>query len=346
MKRKIPLLLLPLLVLIMPYQVQAKTISLAVSPPLLQIQALPPASIASPFTIANESDEPVHLTMQLKMFKPTDAGTGEIHFLTPRDEFPGADKQIFKKVQITDGSHQVQTLTLGPKEKKALVLHIGIPETEKYADYYFSVVFLASADSTQNLSAEAVKNLNASSAQAGIATNVLLSIGPQGTPKGFITKFSAPVVVQSGPVPFVVSVKNAGLHYFTPQGFILITNMFGQTIGKVTLAPDNILAGSSRYLVAGAEQKIMVQKEDTGTASPTSELVRTPSVGKTPAAVWPEKILVGPYTATLTLVLSEQGPVYHRTIHFLAIPLQLILGIIIAVLLLLAIRSRIKQRLS
>ncbi len=327
-------------------QVSARTISLAVSPPLLRIRALPPASVAAPFTISNEGSEPVHLTIELKMFRPDDAGTGEIHFLSGKDKFPGADGLIFQKMQVTDGSHRLQTLNLGPREKKALVLHIGLDKTEPFSDYYFSIVFLASADSIQGLSSDEVKNLNASSAQGGIAANVLLSVGPQGIPKGYLTEFSAPLMVQSGPIPFTVQVKNAGLHYFTPTGFILITNMFGQTIGRVTLAPDNVLTGSSRYLVAGKAERVTIQKEDTGVASEASELQRTPYIGKNPTAVWPEKILAGPYTATLTLALSEQGPVYRKTIHFLAVPLQYIFGISLSVLILLLIRQRLKQRLG
>ena len=324
----------------------ANTISLAVSPPLLQIQALPPASIAAPFTVANLSDSPAHLTIALKMFLPGDYGTGEVHFLSKGQEFPGRDPLILQKMQVTDGSHKLQTLTLGPKEKKALVLHIGLPKTEPYSDYYFSIVFLESADSTADLSPDEIKNLNASSAQGGIATNVLLSVGPQGTPKGYLDAFSAPAVIESGPVPFTVRVKNAGLHYFTPHGFILITNMFGQTVGRVDLAPDNVLAGSSRLLMAGVNEQVTIQREDTGAASVASQMRRVAYTTSQPTAVWPEKILAGPYSATITLALSDQGPIYRRTIHFLAVPIQAILGIVIAVLLLITIRSRIKQRLS
>src|SRR6185312_6850779 len=135
-----------------------------------------------------------------------------------------------------------------------------------------------------------------SAVAGGISTNVLLSIGPSGKTTGNIEEFSAPIFTTGGPVPFSLKVSNTSKHFISPQGTILIKNMFGQTIGKVDLLPVNILSNTSRFL-------------------PSKNALDT-------HAIWPEKFLLGPYSATLTLALSDQGPVYYRTIYFFALPIQ------------------------
>jgi hypothetical protein len=96
--------------------------------------------------------------------------------------------------------------------------------------------------------------------------------------------------------------------------------MFGQLIGKVDLLPTNILATSSRYLPS--------------------------DVNAATKAVWQEKFLLGWYSASLTVALSNTGPVYHRTIYFFALPIQVIVGIILGIILIMVIVYRVRKRLE
>jgi hypothetical protein len=311
-------------------EVNAEGASIGINPAILQIEALPPSDVRAPFTIENLGEEPVELKIGYRLFKAADKESGQIAFLTDKDPFPGADKNIFDKIQVIDDNLSIDSIELGPKQKKKLLLRIIVPKDEAYSDYYFSLIFLTEAENTHTdgdeESTDSSQN-SFSTSQAGLAMNVLLSVGPKENDKGYIEDFSGPFYVESGPYNFSLQVKNAGSHYITPRGTILINNMFGQTIGKVEVAPDNILAGTSRYL---NDSKFIDSALDTDTSHVT----------------WREKFLLGFYNAKLSITMSDNGPVYNRTIHFIAFPAKLLLGIVITILILLFAYLRIRKGIS
>jgi hypothetical protein len=94
--------------------------------------------------------------------------------------------------------------------------------------------------------------------------------------------------------------------------------MFGQTIGKVNLLSVNILANTVRRI------------------PDSTQLNQT-------TAVWPEKFLVGPYTATLTLALSDNGPLFTRNITFFAFPLEYLIAILLIICLIIFIAVRVNK---
>jgi hypothetical protein len=91
-------------------------------------------------------------------------------------------------MQILDNDTSIDSLTLAPGQQKELTLEIALPQNEILGDYYFSIVFISNN--------QPQANSNVSGATAGIATNVLLSIGPKGPTQGNIEEFSAPLFVQ------------------------------------------------------------------------------------------------------------------------------------------------------
>ncbi len=154
------------------------------------------------------------------------------------------------------------------------------------------------------------QNQSFTGARPGIGTNVLLSVGPKGKTQGYIGEFSAPKFVTKGPVEFELNIVNESKHFVTIKGNILIKNIFGQTVGKADLLPVNILAESER--------------------------ISTP--------VWNEKFLLGIYTADLTVALSEDGPLLKKSLIFLAFPLELVFGILIALALVIGIVRRVRRK--
>jgi hypothetical protein len=300
----------------------AQGVSLGIYPPVIQIEAQPPASITAPITLENYEETEITLRIALKAFTASDRQNGEVRFLEDNESMRG-DPTIFQKVRILENGSSIQELTIGGRQQKKVDLEIKIKEGDPLWDYYFSVIFVSKAELSQAPN---------SGLGAGIATNVLLSVGPKGEPKGSIEEFSTPLFVEAGPVPFTVRVKNRGDHYLTPTGAILIKNMFGQTIGNVELLPVNILAGTIRAMPDSAQSE----------ENPKPEIRNT----KYPVAVWPEKFLLGPYSATITLGLTDKGPVFTKTIHFIAIPVQLVLGIVIGAIIIFMIRQRIKKKFS
>ena len=273
----------------------AQGLSLGIDPPIFQITAKPPANVSAPLTIHNLSNQALDLSIIFKPFIPSDQETGQVSYQNDNKQLP--------PVQVTLNNEPITEVSLAPKQKRELTLKINIPKDSILSDYYFSIVFLS-----KNKSAE---NLNSSQNIAGIASNVLLSIGPKGPVKGTIQEFSAPLFLEKGPVLFTVRVKNTGDRFITPRGQILIKNVFGQTVGKVDLDETNVLSESVRLI---------------------------------PDSQWLEKFILGPYSASLTIALSDEGPIFRRSILFLAFPFKYSVGLILALLIVIYIVRGVRKK--
>lgn len=287
----------------------AEGIDLGVFPPILQIDAKAPASVNNPISIENFSDRTLILNIIFRPFKPLE--DGDIEYLEDK-EAVGFEPLLKSSVQVFDQGHAVEKLTLSPKQKKNLNLHVGITPDQKPSDYYFSVIFISEDSSTIGSTQ--------SLAIGGIATNVILSIGPKGETKGRISDFSSPFFLLKGPVPFKLKVANESSHYITTDGVITIKDIFGKTVGKIDLLPVNVLANSERFVPAG---------KDT-----------TPN----PEVLWDEKFLLGIYTAKATVGLSEEGPILSKTTTFLAFPLELLAGVVTSIAIVALIVKRVREK--
>lgn len=310
--------------LLSPAPAQAQSVSLGVQPPIFEVSALPPATIKSDLHIKNFSDTPTTVSIQLKPFKASNTENGRLTYIND----PNTIKTLSQYVHLEKGGQPVTELTIPPDTDIKLTVVMDVPKDQPAKDYYFSIIFIANPDTK-----DVQINQSASKTTGGIATNVLLSIGPFDQTTGSIEEFSAPVFVDKGPLPFTLRVKNSSHHVIAPQGEILISNMFGQTIGKVDLLPVNILSNSVRAI---PDTKSV---ETNSSASLQSTGYRL----QEPKTVWPEKFLIGPYTANLRLLLSDSGPVYRRSIHFFALPLQGFLAIIVAIVIVLFLFQRLKK---
>lgn len=307
----------------------AEGVSLRVAPSLLQIRVLPPSDINAPLTIENLGNETLELKPQFKLFKASPESNGKLQYVS------GADNKadVFQNIQLKDGDQIVNELSLGAKQKKQLTLKILVSPEDALADSYFSLIFVGVSNPNENTSNSSGQT-SASQIHAGVAMNVLLSVGGKTEAGGEIEEFSAPRFVQKGPVPFTVKIRNTPSQYINPKGNITIKNMFGQTIGKVDLPATTILANSSRYLI-NSQNKL----NPTPNTSPRGE------AGLNPKALWPESFLLGFYEAKLTLELSDTT-VLTDTIRFTALPMRLLAGFITAILLLLVIYRRVKVKMA
>lgn len=314
-------------------QASADGISLSVSPSILQMEVIPPVDAHAQFMLQNQSDQTIKLKVTYKLFEADESESGDIRYLSDKDPFPGKNKRIFNNISVVDeNNYSYDTIKLGPKQQKKLNLLVSLAKDEPYSDYYFSVIFLS-------VPADLPGDNDFTAAQGGIAMNVLLSVGPANQAKGSVEEFSAPTYVDSGPVPFTLKVKNDSAHYIYPKGNILITNMFGQTIGKVDIPATNILAGSNRYM------KDTLQLTN-ATASATFSQNAFNQNSPHPQAFWQESFLLGYYTASLSLSLSDKGPVITRTLHFFAFPVKIIFGLIVAATIVLIIVMRVRKKLK
>lgn len=311
-----------------PARAYADELSLGIYPPITQISATPPSAITSKLTIQNINDRPASLDIQFIPFVPSDSANGELSFTAnvPADS-PYA--VLFERIGIYDRDLKIQKLNLEPFETKTLTLIINLEKGDSRGDYYFSVVFI-SQDSGGKAGSTA-------SLPAGIASNVLLSIGPLGKTAGAIERFSAPSFLDKGPVPFSLRLKNSSDHYITPTGTITISNMFGQQVSKLEIAPQAILAASKRYMI------------DSNQASPSAALSYFLEQQKmknrtlTPSVIWQDSFLFGFYTGKAVIKLSDTGPLLTATTHFIALPYTFLLGLILALTIILGIYLRVKR---
>lgn len=287
----------------------AESISLAVDPPIFQINAIPPANILSPLTIENRGESGLNLSISFKSFVPTDREDGQIKYV--KGEL-GID------VKLLDESGQATSeFELSPRQKRNFNLSINLPSDAKSSDYYFSLIFLSSKST--------MGDITSSENVAGIAANVLLSVG-SGPVSGEISEFSAPIFIERGPVPLTVRIKNRSNHFISPTGEILIKNIFGQTIGRVDLAQVNILADSVRNIPSE-------DYFDEGKNLPDNL-----------AAYWPQNFLLGPYKASLSIALSDTGPLFKRSIFFFAFPLKETLAVFIVAMVLTYITVKVRRK--
>jgi hypothetical protein len=276
----------------------ARGLSLSIDPAIIEIQAIAPSTSTNNITIYNKSNDKVSLRIELKPFRAK-LEDGQLEYLNSKD-FP-----ILKDVQILDNDTVVQSIILEPSQQKILTLDINIPQDTIISDYYFSIVFIS--DNTSLLTSSTSSN------QLGIASNVLLSVGPNEAPEGTINEFSSNLFFEKGPVPFTLKLENKGAHFIKPKGQILIKNMFGQSIGRLDLQSLNILANSVREV---------------------------------PNTLWKENFLLGYYTANLTLSLSEGGSAFTKSTHFIAFPFQGLILIVAIIIMAAVVNHRLKTRMK
>jgi len=330
-------------------QANAAGFDLSVSPPIFQAELTPPsnAQVKEQLILENTGDEPLDLKVVFRHFKPA-SENGQVEYLN-ETETPGADPLIFQRIAVEENGERLERVLIPPKTTKKYNLHISVPKDEPPSDYYFTILFINDAGTTINNDSSSDKDRPSGSvAVGGIGTNVLLSIGPKGTTTGSIEEFSTPFLQGGGPVPFVVRVKNTSKHFIYPKANIEIKNMFGQRIGVVNPLPLNILSDTTRAMPS-REQFVFESKKQGGQLDEKTleKLVKNQKSesGEGPLlAIWPESFLLGPYTATLTIALSEEGPIYHRSIIFIGFPVLLVLGFIMCLGIVLLIRSRLKHR--
>ena len=278
--------------------------SLSIYPTIIKIKANPPALVKTEVKIKNLSDYTVDLSYVLKPFVADDNNSGQVKYLLYPD-YTSKNTNFLQRVRILEDGQTISKIILSPKQEKNLTLLIDIPKEGESIDYYFSLVFL-----TQN---QDKPDSSYSRIVQGIGTNVLVSINPQGY-KAKIKDFSTSPFVSAGPIKFNVKVENMERNFINTTGYIIINNIFGQTVGKVDLAERNILAKSTARMSSKEKDDI----------------------------IWPEMFLLGSYRAKL-YVNYETYPTLFKEIRFIAIPTKQIIILTIIGILIIFIRKRAKD---
>src|SRR3990167_6278704 len=108
LKLKIWLLSLITLFCFFPKEVKAQGISLAIDPPIITIEANPPANISTPITLANKSDQTITLLLQFRPFTAATSADGKLRYL-PQGS---TSAPFFRNVQLLENERVITSLIL------------------------------------------------------------------------------------------------------------------------------------------------------------------------------------------------------------------------------------------
>ena len=280
--------------------INASGYSLSIYPTIIKIKTNPPELVKTGIRIKNLSDNPIELGYILKPFVASEKNSGQIKYLLYSD-YTSKNFNFLQRIKVLEDNQAISKIILSPKQEKNLTILIDLPQEEEQADHYFSIVFLT--QSQEKLDS------NYSRIIEGIGTNVLVSIGTNQY-KALIRDFSTSVFVSQGPVKFNLKIENIGKNFITTSGYIIIDNIFGQTVGKIDIKPANILGKST----------LEILKDD---------------------VVWQEKFLLGIYTAKLYLNYDDSTSLY-REFRFITIPIKILAILTIAGFIIIFIKNRSK----
>lgn len=192
------------------------------------------------------------------------------------------------------------SLNLVPREIKSLQITINIPANAPPGGHYAVVRFTGTAPS---LSGTGV------SLSASLGALILLTVNGKINHNLSLASFTVNKagktgsVFQSGPLDFVVRLKNNGNVHELPVGQITITDMFGKKLAttNVNLPPKNVLPSSIRKFDSSLDSSVIGTKK-----------------------------LFGRYKASLSITYAQNQKV-TSTLSFWVIPYRLI-AIIIAII--------------
>lgn len=316
-----PLLILFFLVLFA-QKAYAQEVSLGIFPPVIEITATPPALIQAPVSIFNYSENAIDLEIAIQPFTMSKTLEGRVEFV-PKT---GPDPKLIEKIELLDGQDAINLVHLEPKQSKDLIFSLSADKKTSLGDYYFSIIFIRKE--------RPEREARASQTPAGIGTNVLLSIGPKGKTHGLISQFKSPLFATSGPIKLVLRLKNTSDHFILPTGIVTIQNIFGQRIAKINILPQYILAGTTRSL------------RDAPHTTASSQFVKDIDARQgTPFVLYPDKFLLGLYTATAAISLSDSGPLVTAKTYFLAIPIPIIVVLAFLIFVAIGVYLRVRKKI-
>ena len=302
----------------------AQQFHLSIEPTVIQIDATPPSKFQAPFQIKNLSNSSIKLGLKIIPIEARE--DGKINLLLNAEDTLAS--VIRDRLIILDGQTQIKELELRAGETKQLLLFMDVKEGDPAGDFYFSLIFTSDGI--------VIDETSTSSIPAGIAMNVLVSIGPKVSATAAIEDFSTNKILGAGPVFFNLKLKNTGRHLIQPEGNVTIKNMFGKKVANIKILPQYVLAESSRYLI------------DSTQASPSAQISELLSHKKqnSPVIIWGEKFLLGFYTAEAKLHLEKNGAEVVNRITFFAIPVQILVIVSGVIFVVLGIFLRIGMKLK
>lgn len=278
--------------------------ALEIAPPVLNLKANPGETIQAKISLRDIASTSLYVTNEINDF----TANGEDG--TPKVILDQTEKNPYS---IIDWINPIPDATLKSKQIQNVPVTINVPADAAPGGYYGVVRFTASAPETDQ---------NGVSLSASIGALIFIRVNGDAKEEMSIVEFYVGKDGHRGgffdsiPLQFTERIQNSGNVHEQPVGQILITDMFNKPAVNVNvnLEGKNVLPGSIRKF----EQPL-----------------DSSAVG--------DRILFGPYTATLTMKYGD-GKTVTEKLTFWIIPWKLILLIVGAIIILIIVgRIMIKR---
>jgi hypothetical protein len=299
----------------------AQQITLSLSPPLIEATIKPSKSILIAYNLQNLAD-PTVVKIKVLPFRPKDR-LGQVELLA---DFEGPiqfslDNSIIK---------MDEPFLLRTKETQQLLLKIRVPEGAPNGDYYYALLAETQPPPT-------LDGVSGGAAKVTVGANILVTVTESGNIdiKGKIFSFDVlsrltlgkvKIFDSNDKIPVVLTVENEGKNLIKPQGEIVLRGNFGET-ATYDIIPQNVLALSKRVMQATPSAMI---------DSDTGELKFAPTLILS-------GFFIGKYNLSADVNFGENSVKVMGDTSFIALPLKLILGIIVAVIVGIFIAKRLKE---
>lgn len=298
----------------LPAPVSAQSVSLSLTPPILEAVVKPGKDVTQTYTLTNSANETV-VMVNVVPFGAFDE-FGNVALGEDLQKYDPYNTRFWFKV-VSPKISLGDKFSLAPNTSQDIKLKITIPEDALEGDYYFTLIF-------QTKAGESLGVNQGSISQVKIGSNILLTVSGEGMVdlQSKVEEFSGPKLIDSfSPLPYTARVANTGGSFFKPEGEIAIASWFGKK--TLTLAPLNVIAKSIRQINCIEGEKII------------------------PCGL-PKGFLLGPYKATLKYKIAGLDKTFESEVTTFAIPVYLIfvLGIVLLLMgIFLKFRHKIRAKL-
>ncbi len=153
---------------------------------------------------------------------------------------------------------------------------------------------------------------NAAAVSQEIASLFLVKIAGPTNENLKLNNFTAPAFSEFGPVPFTLHFSNNGNVHTTTTGLVSVNDMFNRKVADIVVPPTNVFPGSQRNISAQLEKRF----------------------------------LFGKYSATAIMYFGEKNETINAVTYFYVLPLRIIAITIVALLILITLRKRLKKAMK
>lgn len=231
--------------------------TVGISPVIIEKVIQPGTTYEDEVTVFNSSETPVKIGNSVADFYYDNVG--QIRFVE-EEQAPISSASLKEWLSI-----ETDEFSLGVGEIKKVPVKVTVPADAEPGGHYGVLFFnsVPTENSMVNVSGrvgtlvlvEVPGDVNKSAELTGFDIGDRVKVNNQDTlsPRSFY---------ENGPMTFAFSVKNKGNVHFTPEGTIIIKNMFGRVVARVSAQPENASAKYRSF--PGVEREFLRDWEDTG----------------------------------------------------------------------------------